>query len=276
MFEKGVTCMTRREARELAFILLFEMSFTGEPVGTILENAAESRDVEGDAFALSLAEGAAAHLEEEDTLISAFSRKWNKDRLSRVALSIMRLAIYEMEHEENIPVSVSINEAVELAKKYGGRTMPPLSTASWAAWPQRRSRVRNRRAETITGEWRSPWDCIWGWIPAIIPPPLRRSTPGRGVIWQAKRPLPVKEGELGLRQSDAVFSIPDSFPRCSNGCGRISAAGLCCSTGWRPLTVPVRRRVRICPAFGRIRYGQRAFGCDGGAVRLSFPISRAM
>ena len=40
MFEKGVTCMTRREARELAFILLFEMSFTGEPVGTILENGA--------------------------------------------------------------------------------------------------------------------------------------------------------------------------------------------------------------------------------------------
>ena len=126
MFEKGVTCMTRRKARELAFILLFEMSFTGEPVGTILENAAESRDVEGDAFALSLAEGAAAHLEEEDTLISAFSRKWNKDRLSRVALSIMRLAIYEMEHEENIPVSVSINEAVELAKKYGGEDDAPF------------------------------------------------------------------------------------------------------------------------------------------------------
>ena len=82
--------------------------------------------MEGDAFALSLAEGAAAHLEEEDTLISAFSRKWNKDRLSRVALSIMRLAIYEMEHEENIPVSVSINEAVELAKKYGGEDDAPF------------------------------------------------------------------------------------------------------------------------------------------------------
>ena len=119
-FEKGVTHMTRREAWELAFVLLFEMTFTDEPVRSILENAAEARDVEGDAFALSLAEGAAAHLTEEDELISAFSRKWNKDRLSRVALSIMRLAIYEMEFEEDIPVSVSINEAVELAKKYGG------------------------------------------------------------------------------------------------------------------------------------------------------------
>ena len=144
--------MTRREARELAFILLFEMSFTGEPVGTILENAAESRDVEGDAFALSLAEGAAAHLEEEDTLISAFSRKWNKDRLSRVALSpIMRLAIYEMEHEENIPVSVSINEAVELAKIRRGGRCPLCQRRLGRRGPQRRSRVRNRRAETITG-----------------------------------------------------------------------------------------------------------------------------
>lgn len=124
MDQKGVLHMTRREARELAFILLFEMTFTGEPVRTILENAGEARDVEGDAFALSLAEGAAAHLEEEDALISAFSRKWNKDRLSRVALSIMRLSIYEMEFEPAIPVSVSINEAVELAKKYGGEDDP--------------------------------------------------------------------------------------------------------------------------------------------------------
>ena len=118
--------MTRREARELAFILLFEMTFTGDPIRILYENAAEAWDVENDAFALSLAEGAAAHLDEEDELISAFSRKWNKDRLSRVALSIMRLAIYEMEFEPDIPVSVSINEAVELAKKYGGDDDAPF------------------------------------------------------------------------------------------------------------------------------------------------------
>ena len=51
--------MTRREARELAFILLFEMTFTGDPIRILYENAAEARDVENDAFALSLAEGAA-------------------------------------------------------------------------------------------------------------------------------------------------------------------------------------------------------------------------
>lgn len=112
--------MTRHEARELAFVLLFEKTFTEYPVRDILKNAGEARDVQSDAFALSLAEGAEEHLEEIDRLIYAHSHKWGKGRISRVALSIMRLAVYEMRYVDEIPVSVSINEAVELAKKYGG------------------------------------------------------------------------------------------------------------------------------------------------------------
>ena len=112
--------MTRREARELAFILLFERSFSGETIAEILENAGEARDITGDTFAISLAEGVVAHTEEIDELISTFAHHWSRDRLSRVALAILRLAIYEMRWVEDIPVSVSINEAVELAKRYGG------------------------------------------------------------------------------------------------------------------------------------------------------------
>ncbi len=111
--------MTRRESRELAFVLLFEKSFTEGSVADILENAAEARDLAGDSFALTLAEGAVEHLEEIDALISEYSHKWSKARLSRVALSIMRLAVFEMLWVEEVPVSVSINEAVELAKVYG-------------------------------------------------------------------------------------------------------------------------------------------------------------
>lgn len=114
--------MTRREARELAFVLLFERSFSGETIAEILENAGEARDITGDAFAVSLAEGAVAHENEIDELISAFAHNWSRDRLSRVTLAILRLAIYEMQWVEDIPVSVSINEAVELAKQYGGET----------------------------------------------------------------------------------------------------------------------------------------------------------
>ncbi|MBQ2780075.1 MAG: transcription antitermination factor NusB [Clostridia bacterium] len=112
--------MTRREARELAFVLLFERSFGDLSVKEILEASAEARDVEADDFALRLAEGAEARFEESDDLIAQNARNWSTERISRVALAIMRLAIYEMQYEESIPVSVSINEAVELAKKYGG------------------------------------------------------------------------------------------------------------------------------------------------------------
>ena len=111
--------MTRRESRELAFVLLFEKSFTEGSVADILQNAAEARDLAGDSFALMLAEGAVEHLEEIDALISEHSHKWSKARLSRVALSIMRLAVFEMLWVDEVPVSVSINEAVELAKVYG-------------------------------------------------------------------------------------------------------------------------------------------------------------
>ncbi len=112
--------MTRRESRELAFVLLFEKSFSDSTLDEILENAGEAREIVRDPFALSLAEGTVQHTEEIDEAISSFSHKWSKDRLSRVALAILRLAIYEMRWESTIPVSVSINEAVELAKRYGG------------------------------------------------------------------------------------------------------------------------------------------------------------
>ena len=112
--------MTRREARELAFILLFERSFSNEAIAEILENAGEARDIVGDTFAISLAEGAVEHTEEIDELISSHAHNWSRERLSRVALAILRLAIYEMQWVEDIPTSVSINEAVELAKRYGG------------------------------------------------------------------------------------------------------------------------------------------------------------
>ena len=71
-------------------------------------------------FALALAQGAEEKLAEIDARIDEFSHKWSRNRISRVALAVLRLAVYEMLYEEDIPVSVAINEAVELAKKYGG------------------------------------------------------------------------------------------------------------------------------------------------------------
>ncbi|MCL2487950.1 MAG: transcription antitermination factor NusB [Oscillospiraceae bacterium] len=112
--------MTRREARETAFLLLFEKTFSSLTMEDIVQFAGETRDLQADDFVISLAEGAARHIEKIDAEISIFSHNWQTNRISRVAMTVMRLAVYEMWFEQDIPVSVSINEAVELSKKYGG------------------------------------------------------------------------------------------------------------------------------------------------------------
>lgn len=112
--------MSRRKEREQAFALLFEKLFNDRPVAELAEGAAEARDEVAEAFALELATGAEERTEEIDALIDAHSHNWSKNRISRVSLAVLRLAIFEMRCREDIPVSVSINEAVELAKKYGG------------------------------------------------------------------------------------------------------------------------------------------------------------
>ncbi|MBE6779291.1 MAG: transcription antitermination factor NusB [Ruminococcaceae bacterium] len=112
--------MTRRESREQAFALLFEKLFNDAPVTVLAEAAVEARDASTSGFAMQLATGAEAHIEELDARIAAHAKNWSKERISRVALSVMRLSVYEMLYEADIPASVSINEAVELAKIYGG------------------------------------------------------------------------------------------------------------------------------------------------------------
>ena len=112
--------MSRRKSREQAFALLFEKSFHDLPIAELAAAAMDAREVQVDAFALSLATGAEARLEELDAHIDKNAHKWSRERISRVSLAVLRLAIYEMLYEDSVPQSVAINEAVELAKKYGG------------------------------------------------------------------------------------------------------------------------------------------------------------
>ncbi len=110
--------MTRRQAREEAFILIFEKQFNSLEVSEILEIAKEVRDLEPDDYIKSVFSGVYDNLDTIDGIISENAIGWKLNRISKVSLCILRLAIYEMKYIENIPVSVSINEAVELAKKY--------------------------------------------------------------------------------------------------------------------------------------------------------------
>lgn len=114
--------MSRREQRELVFLLLFENYFNGYSLNEIREIKILSEDVVADSFGGFVEEyflGVLDNLRDIDNLISKNSFKWGKDRLSKVSLIILRLAIYEMKYRSEIPVSVAINEAVELSKKYG-------------------------------------------------------------------------------------------------------------------------------------------------------------
>ena len=112
--------MSRRKSREQAFALLFEKSFNDLPVMDLAEGAQDARELIIEPFALALAQGAEKKLAEIDARIDDFSHKWSRNRISRVALAVLRLAVYEMLYDEDTPVSVAINEAVELAKKFGG------------------------------------------------------------------------------------------------------------------------------------------------------------
>lgn len=111
--------MKRTEAREQAFILIFERSFRDESIDEIIEQAQISRGLALDDYAYTLARDVCANLPWLDESIGAYSKKWKLKRISRVALTILRLSLWEIDHVDTVPVGASINEAVELAKKYG-------------------------------------------------------------------------------------------------------------------------------------------------------------
>lgn len=114
--------MTRRQAREQAFILIFEKSFHSElTVEELISMAVEARYLQTDEFAVQLAQTADARQMEIDAMIEQYAIGWRKDRISRVSLSLLRLALCEMLYVEDVPTSVSINEAVELAKLYASQ-----------------------------------------------------------------------------------------------------------------------------------------------------------
>lgn len=110
--------MNRRQAREEAFILIFEKQFNSADIDEILEIAAEVRDLEPDEYIKAVFKGVYKNIDQIDTAISENAIGWKIGRISKVSLCILRLAIFEIKFMEDIPVSVSINEAVELAKKY--------------------------------------------------------------------------------------------------------------------------------------------------------------
>lgn len=113
--------MGRREARENAFLFLFGNLFTNYTLEEIIEYCKDQdeTDVQTDCFTIEIFKGVKENISQIDKIISDTSVKWSKERLSKVTLTILRISIYEIVYREDVPISVSINEAVELAKKFG-------------------------------------------------------------------------------------------------------------------------------------------------------------
>ena len=113
--------MTRKEQREAVFELLFEREFRlEESAEEIFALSTENRDIDAikEKYIKDTFFGVVEHQDEIDELITNASNGWKISRLSNATRSAIRLCVYEMKYCEDIPSTVSINEALELVKKF--------------------------------------------------------------------------------------------------------------------------------------------------------------
>lgn len=116
--------MRRREQREHVFKLLFMKEFNSdeemtEQLALYFEGLGELEEPD-QTYMKEKYGHVLEHLEEIDRLLNETSTGWRTKRMNRVDLTALRLAVYEMKYDEDVPVGVAINEAVELAKRFGG------------------------------------------------------------------------------------------------------------------------------------------------------------
>ncbi len=122
--------MNRREARELTMTHIFQMEaqkdFTQDSVEKFLKDKALGSQQE---YAKTLLEHIVTKITDIDAAIEKSSQGWTISRMAKTDLAVVRLATAEILYMEDIPMSVSINEAVELAKLYGGQQSPKFVNA---------------------------------------------------------------------------------------------------------------------------------------------------
>ncbi|MCL1886224.1 MAG: transcription antitermination factor NusB [Dehalococcoidia bacterium] len=116
----------RHKARETALQVLYEIDLTVHPLADVLaRSTAEDRlSEEGKLFARELAQGVMAHRLEIDEQIRRHASAWPLEQIAMIDRNILRLAIYELLHDNKVPIKVAINEAVELAKDFGTDSSP--------------------------------------------------------------------------------------------------------------------------------------------------------
>ncbi|MBQ3928929.1 MAG: transcription antitermination factor NusB [Clostridia bacterium] len=110
--------ISRREERQTALGFVFERMFRDDTAEDVFADAENARDTIAGDYVKTVVQGVEQHLEEIDRVIEANLKGWKKNRISKISLTILRIAVFEMLYIKDIPIGVSINEAVELAKNY--------------------------------------------------------------------------------------------------------------------------------------------------------------
>jgi transcription antitermination protein NusB len=108
--------MRRSDQRRDAVFVSYQRDVTGRPLDELI---ADSRP-----FTRELAEAVEARREELDAAIATHARGWTLDRIAPLELNVMRVAVFEIEHSDDVPAEVAIDEAVEIAKEYCGADAP--------------------------------------------------------------------------------------------------------------------------------------------------------
>lgn len=110
----------RRKARELALQLLFQIDFSGDHIEIPSAFWTENKALpQVKTFTEILVQGVLKHLSEIDQVIEKYTRHWSRDRMAAIDRNILRFAIFELLYLKEIPPKVTINEAIEIAKKFG-------------------------------------------------------------------------------------------------------------------------------------------------------------
>ena len=116
----------RRKARELALQMLFQFDMSGNPTDQIIDTFEELQKSKPNTreFAVRIFRGTVAHLPELDEMIQAQAENWRLSRMPGVDRNIIRMSVYEFLHEDDTPKLVIIDEAIEIAKRYGTDKSP--------------------------------------------------------------------------------------------------------------------------------------------------------
>ncbi len=126
--------MRRSEQRRDAVFACYQRDVTGRPLAELLAAARP--------FTRELAEAVESHREALDATIASHARGWELERIAPLELNVMRVALYEIEHSEDVPTEVAIDEAVQIAKEYCGADAPGFVNGILGAIARERQEVR--------------------------------------------------------------------------------------------------------------------------------------